>query len=162
MGSLFWESHVLFADPFFSFWEGVRKPTLQDPVSLITISQTSLISIDGMEIFVYVCFCLWSFSQLLFNMLSWETVKLRINAYDLLDVRCNFCETNDIWYDLRKFSWHIVKHILETWKIQSVIYILFQWGFGTRKPHRSQLSLITHLDSDLHFQGVRSLRDNSI
>ena len=47
-------------------------------------------------------------------MLSWETVKLRINAYDLLDVRCNFCETNDIWYDLRKFSWHIVKHILET------------------------------------------------
>ncbi|KAI4532636.1 hypothetical protein MG293_017044 [Ovis ammon polii] len=37
-------------------------------------------------------------SQLLFNMLSWETVKLRMNAYDVSDVRCNFCKTNDIWY----------------------------------------------------------------
>ncbi|KAI4555304.1 hypothetical protein MJT46_015690, partial [Ovis ammon polii x Ovis aries] len=36
-------------------------------------------------------------SQLLFNMLSWETVKLRMNAYDVSDVRCNFCKTNDIW-----------------------------------------------------------------
>ena len=49
--SLFWGSHVLFAEPLFSFW-GIRKPTLQGPVSLITISQTSLISIDGMFLFM--------------------------------------------------------------------------------------------------------------